>query len=195
MYQVFQLRLCRSVNEALPPDLIGVATVCHSDRITGTPVADGGLAVTPPADTAAIPDLVVSRRAVLGAAATLAVPLALTACSSEEPAQAPPEPPRSAPASASEPLVLTARANVPLGGGIVVDGVLVTQPKPGKFRAFDATCPHRGLLVSPPRDGVITCTAHNSRFQESDGARLSGPATGRLTRIPVSEQGENIVIP
>ncbi|WP_158647326.1 Rieske (2Fe-2S) protein [Actinoplanes sp. ATCC 53533] len=73
--------------------------------------------------------------------------------------------------------------------------MLVTQPRPGKFRAFDATCPHRGVRVSPPSDGVITCMAHNSRFQESDGARISGPATGRLARISVSVQGESIVIP
>ncbi|MFI7544833.1 Rieske (2Fe-2S) protein [Actinoplanes sp. NPDC049599] len=73
--------------------------------------------------------------------------------------------------------------------------MLITQPEPGKFRAFDATCPHRGATVSPPRAGVITCAAHNSRFRETDGARVSGPATSRLTRISVSVQGDTIVIP
>ena len=151
--------------------------------------------MTPQAATAAIPGTLVSRRAVLGAAVALTVPVTLTACTSAEPPPAPPRTPGTPPASASDPLVLTATANVPLGGGIVVDGVLVTQPKPGTYRAFDATCPHRGLQVSPPRNGVITCAAHNSRFQETDGSRLSGPTTGRLTRISVSVQGENIVIP
>lgn len=151
--------------------------------------------MTPEAATAAIPDPFVSRRAALGAAIALTLPGALTACASAEPPPAPHRPPGTPPASAADPLVLTTTANVPLGGGIVVDGVLVTQPKPGKFRAFDATCPHRGVQVSPPRDGVITCTAHNSRFQETDGARISGPATGRLTRISVSVQGDTIVIP
>ena len=151
--------------------------------------------MTPEAATAAIPDPLVSRRAALGAAAALTLPVVLTACTSAEPP--PHRPPGSAPASATDPVELTTTANVPLGGGTVIDGVLVTQPEPGKFRAFDATCPHRGAQVSPPRDGVITCAAHNSRFRETDGARISGPATARarLARIPVAVQGDTIVIP
>ena len=150
--------------------------------------------MTPIGAAAATPDPFVSRRTALGTAAALTTPFALTACAGEEPPSAPHEPPGSAAASASDPLVLTTTANVPLGGGTVIDGVLVTQPKPGHYRAFDATCPHRGVQVSPPRNGVITCAAHNSRFQETDGARISGPATSRLTRIPVDVQGDKIVI-
>jgi nitrite reductase/ring-hydroxylating ferredoxin subunit len=168
----------------------GSARSSTSDRITGTPVLDGGPAATPEAATAATPDPFVPRRATLGAAIALTLPGALTACASAQPRPAPHRPPDTPPASAADPLVLTTTADVPLG-----DGVLVTQPKPGKFRAFDATCPHRGVQVSVPRDGVITCTAHNSRFQETDGAPISGPATGRLTRISVSVQGDTIVIP
>jgi len=145
--------------------------------------------------TAATPDPFVSRRAALSAAVAFGLPFALTACAGENTPPAPHKPPGSAPASATDPLVLTTAANVPLGGGTVVDGVLVTQPKLGEYRAFDATCPHRGSQVSPPRDGVITCAAHNSRFQETDGARISGPATGRLKRISVVVQGDKIVIP
>jgi nitrite reductase/ring-hydroxylating ferredoxin subunit len=151
--------------------------------------------VTLRAATPAIPEQFVARRTVLGAAAALTIPVALTACASDEPPPAPPRPIGSAQASASEPIELTNTANVPLGGGIVIDGVLVTQPKLGEFRAFDATCPHRGAQVSPPRDGVITCSAHNSRFQETNGARIAGPATSRLIRIPVTVQGDTIVIP
>ena len=151
--------------------------------------------MTPQIAPASIPDPHVSRRSALCAAAALALPVALTACASEETPPAPPQLPSSASANASDPVQLTTTANVPLGGGTVINGVLVTQPKPGKFRAFDATCPHRGAQVSPPSDGVITCAAHNSRFQETTGARISGPATGRLTRIPVVVEGDTIVLP
>ena len=38
-------------------------------------------------------------------------------------------------------------AEVPEGGGVVRDRVVVTQPSAGEFKAFDATCPHQGCAV------------------------------------------------
>jgi nitrite reductase/ring-hydroxylating ferredoxin subunit len=89
--------------------------------------------------------------------------------------------------------VLAATTDVPVGGGIVVAGVLVVQPSSGTFKAFDASCPHRGVLVAAPKDGVSTCPAHHSTFAIADGARTSGPATKGLTEIPVSVKENNVV--
>src|SRR5690349_6146532 len=49
--------------------------------------------------------------------------------------------------------------DVPVGGGVLSsDGVLVLQLKAGQFTAYEASCPHEGILVSPPdSSGVITC--------------------------------------
>ncbi|MET8348530.1 Rieske (2Fe-2S) protein [Micromonospora sp. NPDC005206] len=96
-------------------------------------------------------------------------------------------------AAATPGTVLARTGDVPVGGGTVVDGVLVVQPEAGTFTAYDATCPHQGARVGAPRDGVITCPAHNSTFSASDGARLAGPATRGLTEIPVRVEGTNIV--
>jgi nitrite reductase/ring-hydroxylating ferredoxin subunit len=89
--------------------------------------------------------------------------------------------------------VLAATKDVPVGGGIVVAGVLVVQPDRGTFKAFDASCPHRGVLVGPPANGISTCPAHHSTFAIGDGARLSGPATQGLAQIPVSVEEKNVV--
>jgi nitrite reductase/ring-hydroxylating ferredoxin subunit len=96
-------------------------------------------------------------------------------------------------AVASSGAVLAAKTDVPIGGGIIVAGVLVVQPAGGVFKAFDASCPHRGVLVGPPRNGTTTCPAHHSVFAIADGSRMSGPATRGLTEIAVSVRG-NVVV-
>ncbi|WP_203912988.1 Rieske (2Fe-2S) protein [Rhizocola hellebori] len=89
--------------------------------------------------------------------------------------------------------VLAAVGQVPIGGGVVVSGVLVVQPTAGVFKAYSATCPHQGGQVSAPVDGVATCRLHQSTFDIGDGARLGGPATRGLTAIGATVQGSNVV--
>jgi nitrite reductase/ring-hydroxylating ferredoxin subunit len=96
-------------------------------------------------------------------------------------------------AVASSGAVLAPTTDVPVGGGIIVAGVLVVQPAAGVFKAFDASCPHRGVLVGPPQNGISTCPAHHSTFAIADGSRLSGPATRGLTEIAVSVRGNDVV--
>jgi nitrite reductase/ring-hydroxylating ferredoxin subunit len=75
---------------------------------------------------------------------------------------------------------------VPVNGGVLVDDVLVVQPRKGTFRAYDAACPHQRTIVEEPdSEGVITCPGHQSRFRASDGSRISGPAPRGLTKIEV----------
>ncbi|WLS44333.1 Rieske (2Fe-2S) protein [Micromonospora profundi] len=126
-----------------------------------------------------------SRRALLTGAGAIGAAGVLSACGTGD---------ESSPQPAAEPgAVLASTGDVPVGGGTLVGGVLVVQPEAGTFTAYDATCPHQGVRVGAPRDGVITCPAHNSTFAVGDGARLGGPATTGLTEVPIRVDGTNIV--
>lgn len=72
---------------------------------------------------------------------------------------------------------------IPIGGGTVYprQKVVVTQPEPGEYRAFDATCTHQGCLVAHCRGGTINCPCHESRFSLEDGSVVQGPAKRPLT--------------
>src|SRR5919206_471654 len=74
-------------------------------------------------------------------------------------------------------------AAVPVGGGVIVAaaGVVVTQPAPGVFMAFDTTCPHQGCTVRAVAAGTINSFCHGSRFRIADGSVAGGPATQPLT--------------
>lgn len=127
-----------------------------------------------------------SRRGLLTGAGALGAAGLLSACGAGDS-------PTGGTASAAAGTVLASTGDVPVGGGTVAQGVLVVQPEAGTFKAYDATCPHQGVRVGAPRDGVITCPAHNSTFSAGDGARLGGPATKGLTEIPVRVDGTTIV--
>lgn len=91
---------------------------------------------------------------------------------------------------------LAATAEIPVGGGRVFsgEGVVVTQPQPGTFVAFDATCPHAGCLVDQVTDSGISCPCHGSVFGTGDGAPLDGPARSALAPRPVRVEGDRIVL-
>jgi Rieske Fe-S protein len=139
-------------------------------------------------------DSCTSRRQLLAAVTGLGSSVMLNGCTS----QAAPVPTASAAAAPSGPQAppqrLTEARNVPVGGGTLVDGVLVVQPVAGRFKAFDAACPHQGVQVRPPRDGVITCPAHMSMFAEQNGAVVRGPARRGLTRLPVEVKDDVIYL-
>lgn len=145
-----------------------------------------------------------SRRAVLLGLGGAGMASVLAACGGEANDSAgggdnpggPTTPSQNAPQSADPgggSAALAATADVPVGGGVVVDGILLIQPVAGQFKAYSASCPHQGAVVSPPEGGVITCPAHRSTFKDSDGSRIAGPATKGLTPVPVAVQGSNIV--
>lgn len=140
------------------------------------------------------------RRALCGLVVAFAAPAALAACSSAS--EAPPATPTggsgagttgatggaagstttAAPAAGGTPV-----AQVPVGGGLVVDGpngpVVLTQPQAGVIKAFDAACPHQGTTVDPPEGGTITCPNHGSEFDATSGALKKGPAESGLTPV------------
>lgn len=90
-------------------------------------------------------------------------------------------------------------ADVPTGGGLLVDGpngkkILLVQPSAGTVKAFDPTCTHMGSTVGTPKDGTITCPSHGSTFDGGTGALKGGPATKPLTEVAVKVSGADIVM-
>ena len=138
--------------------------------------------VTPPRDTAAG----LSRRTVLGGTAALGVgaPL-LAACGSDDEGgdvEAP-----------DAGTVLVPAADVPVGGGVILadDGLVVTQPEEGTFKAFSSKCTHQGCQVTKV-SSTIDCPCHKSKFSITDGSPESGPASSPLPETAIKVDGDNI---
>ncbi|WNG89011.1 Rieske (2Fe-2S) protein [Mycobacterium sp. ITM-2016-00317] len=87
---------------------------------------------------------------------------------------------------------LTSTADVPVGSGVIVGDVVVTQPVAGEYKGFSAVCTHTGCLIDKIADGTINCPCHGSRFN-LDGAVVNGPAERPLPSVPVRVQGDSIV--
>ena len=89
--------------------------------------------------------------------------------------------------------VLTTTAEVPVGGGIILadEGLVVTQPEEGTFKAFSSKCTHQGCEVTKVTS-TIDCPCHTSKFSLSDGSPQSGPATSPLPETAVTVDGDNI---
>jgi len=139
-----------------------------------------------------------TRRAVLAGGCGAACAVALTACAgygSGGPAAAPAPAPATGQAGAAAP-ALAAVADVPVGGGVVLaaQGLVVTQPEAGSFKAFGATCTHQGCAVTEVKDGTINCPCHGSRFAIADGAPTAGPAKKPLPETAVTVQGDSVVV-
>jgi nitrite reductase/ring-hydroxylating ferredoxin subunit len=129
------------------------------------------------------------RRVLLAGIGGIGAAAVLSACGGDATAKPPAPTPSSAPAADT----LADTAQVPVGGGIVTNGLLIVQPVSGSFKVYDAACPHKGILVAAPQDGVATCPAHASKFNITDGARISGPTPTGLKEIKVRVDGTSIL--
>ncbi|RYP87557.1 Rieske (2Fe-2S) protein [Nocardioides guangzhouensis] len=129
-----------------------------------------------------------SRRSVLGGTAALGVgvPL-LAACGSEDSGGAEAKAPTSG-------TVLTTTSEVPVGGGVILakEGLVVTQPEQGTFKAFSSKCTHQGCEVTKVTDGSIDCPCHGSKFSISDGSVQAGPAPSALPETKVTVDGQDV---
>jgi nitrite reductase/ring-hydroxylating ferredoxin subunit len=90
---------------------------------------------------------------------------------------------------------LVATADVPVGGGVILQGqkVVVTQPTKGDFHAFSAVCTHQGCIVASISGGTITCPCHGSQYSIKDGSVLGGPAPAPLPGVKVTVKGGEVV--
>jgi Rieske Fe-S protein len=92
--------------------------------------------------------------------------------------------------------VLAKTSDIPEGGGKVFgdQGVVVTQPEAGTYKAFSSKCTHAGCAVKGIADNVITCPCHNSQFSAVDGSVKKGPATQPLAAANISVDGDSITL-
>ncbi|MEE4492786.1 Rieske (2Fe-2S) protein [Streptomyces sp. BE230] len=90
--------------------------------------------------------------------------------------------------------VLAKTADIPEGGGKIFteQGVVVTQPAAGEFKAFSSKCTHAGCAVSSVSDGAINCPCHGSKFDVATGAVKTGPATTPLPAAAITVEGDSI---
>ncbi|WP_393085798.1 Rieske (2Fe-2S) protein [Streptomyces sp. LN704] len=143
-----------------------------------------------------------ARRTVVAAVGAAGLAVALTACGSDDKSSD-----SSSSASSGGPgggdngaarnaggTVLAKTADIPEGGGKVFadQGVVVTQPTAGTFKAFSSKCTHQGCAVKDISNGVITCPCHNSQFSATDGSVKKGPATQALAAADISVDGDSI---
>ncbi len=138
----------------------------------------------------------VTRRAVVAGTGVLAVSATLVACSSygSSAPQTPADP--AAPAAPGGPAgqSLASASDIPVGGGAVFadEEVVVTQPTPGAFKAFSATCTHQSCTVSKVAAGTINCPCHGSKFAIADGSVVNGPASRPLAEREITVSGGTI---
>jgi Rieske Fe-S protein len=111
------------------------------------------------------------------------------------PAQAPAAPAAPNAQGAPAPVdALASTSDIPVGGGTVFADrdIVVTQPSPGVFRAFSATCTHQGCPVTEVTDGTINCNCHGSKFAVADGSVVDGPADTPLAERGIAVTAEEI---
>jgi Rieske Fe-S protein len=139
-----------------------------------------------------------ARRTVVAAVGAAGIAVALTACGSQDKesdsSQVQPGDKDGGGDGAGAGTVLARTSDIPEGGGKVFadQGVVVTQPTAGTFKAFSAKCTHRGCAVKGVSDGVINCPCHGSRFSAADGSVKEGPATKPLPAAEISVDGDAI---
>jgi Rieske Fe-S protein len=95
--------------------------------------------------------------------------------------------------SAAPAQAIAKTADVPVGSGLVIGDVVLTQPTPGKFSGFSSVCTHAGCTVSEVVDRSINCPCHGSSFN-LDGTVAKGPAKRPLETKQIAVQGDSIVI-
>jgi nitrite reductase/ring-hydroxylating ferredoxin subunit len=125
----------------------------------------------------------------VGAMGAVACGAALAGCGTGERAPAGPPP-------AVKGKVVAQTAEIPVGGGKVIHEwkIVITQPSAGVFKAFNASCPHKGCAVGQPREGIIRCPCHGSEFDAVSGKCLKGPAQAPLVEFALKVVAEGIVM-
>ncbi|WP_189867004.1 Rieske (2Fe-2S) protein [Streptomyces poonensis] len=138
-----------------------------------------------------------ARRTVMTAAGAAGLAVALTACGSDDSSASSDGQNGGGSGGGGNAVAgteLAKTSDIPEGGGKVFEGqgVVVTQPTAGTFKAFSSTCTHRGCAVQSVADGVINCPCHQSNFSITDGSVKSGPAMTALPAKKITVDGDTI---
>ena len=145
----------------------------------------------------ALADLRISRQKVLVGAGLGLVATVVAACSTSEkkPEASAADDMASATTVPAEPAVdaIAKTSDIPVGSGVIVGEVVVTQPVAGEFKGFSAKCTHKGCTVDKVASGTIDCPCHGSKFN-LDGTVANGPATKPLENKAISVEGDSIVL-
>ncbi|MBX6391783.1 MAG: Rieske (2Fe-2S) protein [Frankia sp.] len=83
---------------------------------------------------------------------------------------------------------------VPVNGGLVLSGprIVLTRDSGGTVRGFSAVCTHQGCIVAGVSNGTINCNCHGSKFNPTNGAVVTGPATRALPPVAVAVQNNAV---
>ncbi|WP_030664510.1 Rieske (2Fe-2S) protein [Streptomyces cellulosae] len=149
-----------------------------------------------------------ARRTVVAAVGAAGLAVALTACGSSDDSSSADSSDTQAGASGGDSgssssassgaggTALAKTSDIPEGGGKIFkdQGVVVTQPTAGTYKAFSSKCTHQGCAVSSIANGVIVCPCHKSEFSVADGSVKKGPATQPLPAEQISVSGDSITM-
>ncbi|MGW1716882.1 Rieske (2Fe-2S) protein [Streptomyces sp. NPDC002156] len=132
-----------------------------------------------------------ARRTVMAAAGAAGLAVALTACGSEDDSSD-----SATEQGAAAGTAVAKTTDIPEGGGKIFkdQGVVITQPTAGTYKAFSSKCTHAGCAVTGVANGVITCPCHNSEFSVTDGSVKKGPATEALAAEEITVSGDSITL-
>ena len=108
-------------------------------------------------------------------------------------AEAAPAPDTAAAPAAAQVQAIARTADIPVGSGVIVDDVVITQPAEGKFNGFSAICTHAGCTVAEVVGASINCPCHGSSFN-LDGTVAKGPASRPLDAKDIVVQGDSIAL-
>ncbi|MGA4843290.1 Rieske (2Fe-2S) protein [Streptomyces sp. G45] len=139
-----------------------------------------------------------ARRAVVTAVGAAGLAVALAACGSDDD-KGSSEPAGDASGKEKDGggaggAVLAKTADIPVGGGKVFkdEGVVVTQPTKGTFKAFSNRCTHKQCPVASVEGGTINCPCHGSKFDINDGSVKQDPAPKPLPTAEITVEGDSI---
>ncbi|MEV5170965.1 Rieske (2Fe-2S) protein [Streptomyces flaveolus] len=138
-----------------------------------------------------------ARRTVMAAAGAAGLAAALTACGSGDDSSGTVDTGSKSGGTTENGAggtALAKTADIPEGGGKIFkdQGVVVTQPSAGTYKAFSSKCTHQGCAVGSVANGVIVCPCHNSEFSVTDGSVKKGPATRPLPAAQITVSGDEI---
>ena len=148
-----------------------------------------------------IAEFPISRQKILLGAGLGLVTAVLAACSTYgkkpeaagESSTTPAAPSASGGTAAPAAKAIAKTSDVPVGSGMIVGEVVVTQPSAGVFKGLSAKCTHKGCTVDKVADGTIDCPCHGSKFN-LDGTVANGPAQEPLAVENITVQGDSIML-